>query len=599
MWQCPERSVFDVEDHGVLRGIGKLNWSFLSTLKTFSATAITRAKRDIFKDSSLANQLVLTLEDLLHRLEYISTNFRTMQLGVRSTQRVFLELTACLDYLELYKPVVDGVSPPESIPKVAHMIGAFTTDLTICFRMHLAKIPVWLIRPYKALHSIRIAAVVPVQFPEGIVALGPATRPSYPAIFRGPHGLDRYRAFIQHVLRYFKYPDPFGSVRAQPSVSLPAPPPELSKREIRARRFTPCMFLPIIGILPKIADWFHFLLDAKRKTNPAALSAGRSKFEDPESPFLPPAIPMWRKALENVNVDEAQFAYADVTPTDLGYVFPEPALFMSIQSPDRQKAYFYSWLKFRSALVYRVTSSGSNARPMPNTVWRTLLSLEYLTKENVAKSGTRSEKLRETVTEFLQNCLEEEGVELSNISANVEVTWNGRRFESLGKDEFEEILWELAELNFRFELLALDSRASTTNVNRQNLVAACFPRPSMGASLIVPDLSVANHGLASFDTEERKAFLQALRKVMSSWRGEMPAIIGIESFRWHLDVLEDLEQAVTAHYCKTFYNYFRRAPIIPRRLSHIASPYTPPTPPIIVLDPMPNIFYDTTVLAPL
>lgn len=276
MWQCPERSVFDVEDHGVLRGIGKLNWSFLSPLKTFSATVITRAKRDIFKDSSLANQLVLTLEDLLHRLEYISTNFRTMQLGVRSTQRVFLELTACLDYLELYKPVVDGVSPPESIPKVAHMIGAFTTDLTICFRMHLAKIPVWLIRPYKALHSIRIAAVVPVQFPEGIVALGPATRPSYPAIFRGPHGLDRYRAFIQHVLRYFKYPDPFGSVRAQPSVSLPAPPPELSKREIRARRFTPCMFLPIIGILPKIADWFHYFIRCQTKDKSRS-ALGRSK----------------------------------------------------------------------------------------------------------------------------------------------------------------------------------------------------------------------------------------------------------------------------------------------------------------------------------
>lgn len=294
-----------------------------------------------------------------------------------------------------------------------------------------------------------------------------------------------------------------------------------------------------------------------------------------------------------------QFAYGELIPADLGYVFPEPATFMSIQSPDRQLSFFRSWLKYREALLYRVSASGSDARPMPNSVWRTLLSLEYVSKDSNRSTETRSHKLREMVQDFLQNCLQEGEVGLASIETNTEVTWNGKAFADLGKDDFEEILWELAELNFRFELMALDSRASTNKVDRQKLVSACFPRPPAGASLVVVDLSVANHGLASIEEEERKEYVQALRKVMSSWRGEMPPILGIETFRWNRGEFEELEETVTSHYCKTFYSYFRRAPIVPRRLSHIVSPYQLPPPTIIVQDPMPNIFYDTTALAPL
>jgi hypothetical protein len=270
---------------------------------------------------------------------------------------------------------------------------------------------------------------------------------------------------------------------------------------------------------------------------------------------------------------------------------------MSIQSPDRQRAFFYSWLKYRTVLIYRMSSGGSDARPMPNTVWRTLLSLEYVGNNQAGNSATRSQKLREAVKDFLQNCLEDEGVQLSDVDTNADVTWNGKAFESLGREEFEEILWELAELNFRFELLALDSRASTKNVDCQKLISDCFPRPPAGASLVVVDLSVANHGLADVDTEERKVYLQALRNVMSSWRGDIPPIIGVHKHRWNFAELEELETALTTHYCKTFYNYFRRAPIIPRRLSHIVSPYEAPAPTIIIQDPMPNIFYDNTALS--
>jgi hypothetical protein len=241
-----------------------------------------------------------------------------------------------------------------------------------------------------------------------------------------------------------------------------------------------------------------------RKKDPVASSGVRNKFEDPISPFLPPAIPTWRAALENVDVNAAKFTHPKVYPTDLGYVFPEPASFLSIQSPDRQKGFFQTWLRYRHALIYRVSSGGFDAQPMPNTVWRALLSHDFLAKSNAAKAGTRSQKIHDMAKDFLQSCLDAEGVELGDLDdRNAPVTWNGKAFESLGKEEYKEIIWELAELNFRFELLALDARATTDSPSsQQGLVSACCPRSSSGASLLVADLSGANQGLASLLWED-------------------------------------------------------------------------------------------------
>ncbi|KAF9456928.1 hypothetical protein BDZ94DRAFT_1314660 [Collybia nuda] len=179
--------------------------------------------------------------------------------------------------------------------------------------------------------------------------------------------------------------------------------------------------------------------------------------------------------------------------------------------------------------------------------------------------------------DFLQSCLDVEGVELGDPdSSRLPVSWNGKVFEDLGNDDFEEIIWELAELNFHFELLALDSCATTESAaSHQDLVAKCFPRTSLGASLLVADLSSANQGLAGASWDNRGDYVLALRKLMSSWCGEVPPIIKMEKV-----------------FC-----YFRRAPIIPQRLSHVVSRYESPPLAITIIDPRPNILYDKLTLS--
>jgi len=45
---------------------------------------------------------------------------------------------------------------------------------------------------------------------------------------------------------------------------------------------------------------------------------------------------------------------APVNQDDRGYVFPDPGLFLGVSTPEGQAKFFYNWLKYRPALIYRL-----------------------------------------------------------------------------------------------------------------------------------------------------------------------------------------------------------------------------------------------------
>ena len=245
MWM-PDRHDF-VEDRGILTGIGKLNPSRFFGLQLLCIPLRERAVQSKFSKELLVSQLIVTLENLLHRLEFISTNFRQMQLTVRETQRIFVELTALLDYYDYFRPVLllnEPSTPTRKYPPTTvRVMGVFTTDLTVCDAFFRAGIPVWLVRPFSALSSMRVKALARVQTPGDLTPLDPATRPSHPTIYcgSGDH-IDKYRAIARHVQHYLQYPNPFRSIRAETSI-VPPPREESSKREARRQLYSPCRFL--------------------------------------------------------------------------------------------------------------------------------------------------------------------------------------------------------------------------------------------------------------------------------------------------------------------------------------------------------------------
>lgn len=140
----------------------------------------------------------------------------------------------------------------------------------------------------------------------------------------------------------------------------------------------------------------------------------------------------------------------------------------------------------------------------------------------------------------------------------------------LRPENFEQILWELSEINFRFEFQALDRRGRRGTPYEQDInvdadLMACVP----DGSFSTPSLITANHGIASSSPRERAHYLFAMARVMSKWSSANPTgwIVKTKKLQWSADELEGLEKEIASLYTQSFHDCFRRAAILPRRLS--------------------------------
>jgi hypothetical protein len=238
MWELPQRADF-LQDSGGLCGVGKLHYRVLEGLHRWSEQVLDRSAEPKFRAVPLMTQLAQVLKLLLHHLEFISVTFRATQIIVCETQRILLELRALLDYQELYRPRMDMAA---SFSVNASIMGAFTNDLVECDTLFRIGIPVWLIRPYTELSSIRVKALTQIQFASGTIPLDPPSGSSLPTVYVGPANcLEKYVAIANYVSRLLRFPDPFGSVRAIP---LAHPPPSSAHASnpagSKSQRFTPC-----------------------------------------------------------------------------------------------------------------------------------------------------------------------------------------------------------------------------------------------------------------------------------------------------------------------------------------------------------------------
>jgi hypothetical protein len=282
------------------------------------------------------------------------------------------------------------------------------------------------------------------------------------------------------------------------------------------------------------------------------LPTGRDKFVVYESPLMPLPIPVWRDALKAVERDEAPASY------QTRYLFPKAAIFASTNKA-RHAKFFATWSVFQPACIFRVFSADSVAAPLAGQQWRDFL-LDGLMSLSCESNLVRR---HEEVKAIFAGTLDELQIDLHVPPFS--------HFPTVPVDEAQRILWELTELNFRFELLALDKRASSLSSHRddderQAMVLKCFDMPS----LVVADVQRANFGLQAHDWRERLPFLLALRALMRDWDGLKPTPILLPDLASHdtyteLDV-HQLEDGIARFYTQSFYRLFGRATVVPARL---------------------------------
>ncbi|KAJ7735323.1 hypothetical protein B0H16DRAFT_1467159 [Mycena metata] len=128
----------------------------------------------------------------------------------------------------------------------------------------------------------------------------------------------------------------------------------------------------------------------------------------------------------------------------------------------------------------------------------------------------------------------------------------------------KELLWELAEMNFRYEFLALDVRAS--GLNQPDECQTCFMSPR----LIGMDFNESQRGFAALETDECLPYLLCMAGFMRDWSVpcERPKEIDNAKGRtqWSADSIHGFESAITKYYTESFYELFGHAAVVPMRL---------------------------------
>ncbi len=213
IWWTPTIGDFSCSPRsGPVAGLGKLchpRYDNLRTSFTFLEDRVKKYQKSTRpeQNSPILQPSVKWLQQVLDQIFSVQMSFRHMQFVVRDFQRVWLDVWAILDYMEIYKPRMDGHAVPGD--GVADTVGTFTTSIRVAQDMFLAGLPCWLIRASKTFDDQKIYAIGQIFHPKDYVVLEPH-KFNYPVIFKGPATNEqKYRAMETFARNFLCSQDPF------------------------------------------------------------------------------------------------------------------------------------------------------------------------------------------------------------------------------------------------------------------------------------------------------------------------------------------------------------------------------------------------------
>jgi hypothetical protein len=277
----------------------------------------------------------------------------------------------------------------------------------------------------------------------------------------------------------------------------------------------------------------------------------RDKFSALGIQEMPPSIVCMADAL--AQVDRSVIPYTS-NDTDKRYVLPEPALLVNAAS-ERRRKFLHHWNLLSDGFIYMLTQRPLLLRPQE---WRDVLE-GLLTKRGPAGSERyrRSERLLDCIPPAL---------EASNLSSVEGFPVPVESLPEFSLEQTREIVWQVAETNFRFEFCALDKRASKRD--RLSAVKDCFA----DHMLVGVPLDMSKRGWASASLQERHRYVGRTASLMLDWttKSDCPHIIDrvADHCQWSTDDMQTLEIAVCRYYTQAFWEHFGRAVVIPMRLDH-------------------------------
>lgn len=305
---------------------------------------------------------------------------------------------------------------------------------------------------------------------------------------------------------------------------------------------------------------------------------------------MPPALEVWAEALANVSRSEKPSG-----TVRLGYTFPDANIIAG--STANSARYLVTWLSRRAACIWRQTNAHfSLFSQASNQDWRLFLSRTLDTPLDSSGMPSRAaqalisgqpekisgaQRRKAAASKFFEDMTLTEMPDTVYWREQAIATGDMKSLqESVDPKITTEVLWDLFEHNFRFEMLALDrllNPAAWSDVEQHEVRDALLRQVffddngQAGGYYLFQGVPHENQGLAADDWRTRQIFVQNLWSVMTSWPRPPTFHLGLESNVLEADFLR-FEKNVAGFYCQTFYNIFGRAANVPHRIKPLSSP---------------------------
>ncbi|OJT13751.1 hypothetical protein TRAPUB_9706 [Trametes pubescens] len=561
VWWAPDESDFERIEGSTIKCLGLLRKDSVRPLSNLVDDMSVQVKKSPHIDDRLI-WLDAAMRHARDRLHHFPCTYRDTSMQVRETQRYWLMCRAFLDYYDMYSLLS---SDADGRNYLNHgLMGAFTTDPDVVQRFYAAGIPVWWMRQDVSIsQDTVIQALVSLTGPTDVcmeVGMDNGTvlwhgisgHGHLAAIGRGGHTFrDISRAPLLAVYTDNGYLAPQtqksfkGSASSGPSASSSSRTANEGQRAGGGKH-------------PSARA-------AGTQTTPykkphGSQIRGRNKFEHFEHAYMPPALEAWQHAMACVDLSHPARPSSEIW----GYWTPEPALFLAANE-DRANRYFMNWLRLRTGWLYLLRIPDVRVTSLPGQWWRDVLYGEVATIVNdTTRNGRRAIQIRQAFGEIFADSD-------YDLASTTTVDWHWRRITTLNKALCPAIIWELCELGFRHELLALDRllvprhEGSHAEETRDELLAHVFPDASPYCVTTIPTEGV---GLSAELPYRRAPYLEGLRNVLSRWPRSPNSIHAAVPITTALSVEEIVrrERELIAFYVQTFFEQSGRAPIIPTQV---------------------------------
>lgn len=331
---------------------------------------------------------------------------------------------------------------------------------------------------------------------------------------------------------------------------------------------------------------------AKKEVAVSVYKAAPPKYYEMTGADEPRALVAWTYAYSKLDTRRLK---TEATPPLQCSTFPLPSSFLHVQA-DRQRQYMQSWIHIRPHWLGQMRLAKGRVVALRSRSWRDALHFgiggpageHVVSGQNLTNLQADFKEANLVVSDDGRVLTFDNGEQLcakvSPISGAPDahiVNWRGHELnlkcEPIPSWIKRQLLWELHELNFRFDLIRLDNAMSNAGddrdsaYRRQDLLSRCWSTAQgdfYDPVEIDFDWPGKDIGLASATLRERLPYLRHLYALCATWPDFIMPRGMNEITRENLEreVVERLENELCAALVQTFYDLFLRPMVAPRRL---------------------------------